>query len=136
MEWELSPRLFKSDENHLPQECIPTLLWLQEGLRGIYRGFGVACFSIFLWRALYMGGYDAMKNLLQVSSLHIFLDGCQNEQLRMNVYKFIHHTNSCLRSNWHKCWLEILLEFHNGSTCITVFSPLLYLLLSLPLLLK
>jgi len=40
----------------------------EEGLRGIYRGFGVACFSIFLWRALYMGGYDAMKNLLQGKS--------------------------------------------------------------------
>mmetsp|Transcript_23632 Transcript_23632/g.30885 ORF Transcript_23632/g.30885 Transcript_23632/m.30885 type:complete len:312 (+) Transcript_23632:149-1084(+) len=37
----------------------------EEGITALYRGFGVACFGVVVWRALYLGGYDIMKNHLQ-----------------------------------------------------------------------
>lgn len=33
----------------------------QEGLNGMYRGFGIAVIGIFVYRAFYFGGYDSGK---------------------------------------------------------------------------
>lgn len=37
------------------------------GLRGLFAGYGVALFSVTLYRTIYLGGYDAVKGLIEES---------------------------------------------------------------------
>lgn len=38
-----------------------------EGITGIYRGFGISCLGVFVYRAFYFGLYDSIKPLLPTS---------------------------------------------------------------------
>jgi solute carrier family 25 (adenine nucleotide translocator) protein 4/5/6/31 len=40
---------------------VVTQTWATNGLRGLFQGYGVALFSVTLYRCVYLGGYDAMK---------------------------------------------------------------------------
>ena len=49
-----------------------------DGLRGLYRGFAVSCFCIFIYRGLYFGLYDSLKPMLLGDTpqyLHTFFLG-------------------------------------------------------------
>jgi len=35
-----------------------------DGIQGLYRGFGISVTGIFVYRALYFGGYDAGKTFI------------------------------------------------------------------------
>jgi len=35
--------------------------WQADGIRGLYQGYGIALVGVVLYRALHMGGYDALK---------------------------------------------------------------------------
>jgi len=35
-----------------------------DGIRGLYRGFGISCFGIFIYRGLYFGLYDSLKPIV------------------------------------------------------------------------
>jgi len=39
-----------------------------EGVRGLYRGFGISCTTIFIYRGLYFGLYDSLRPSLPPSS--------------------------------------------------------------------
>ena len=41
-----------------------TSIYKHDGIKGLYQGFGISVCSIFLYRALYFGGYDTGKALL------------------------------------------------------------------------
>jgi solute carrier family 25 (mitochondrial adenine nucleotide translocator), member 4/5/6/31 len=43
--------------------CISTI-FRQDGIQGLYQGFGISVFSIFVYRGLYFGTYDAGKSIL------------------------------------------------------------------------
>lgn len=43
--------------------CIMTI-FRQDGISGLYQGFGISVFSIFIYRGLYFGTYDAGKSIL------------------------------------------------------------------------
>lgn len=36
-------------------------IWRADGWRGLYQGYGIALVGVFLYRALHLGGYDAVK---------------------------------------------------------------------------
>uniref|UniRef100_A0A7S2MWD8 ADP/ATP translocase n=1 Tax=Helicotheca tamesis TaxID=374047 RepID=A0A7S2MWD8_9STRA len=36
--------------------------WNADGFRGLYQGYGIALFGVVVYRALHLGGYDAMKS--------------------------------------------------------------------------
>jgi solute carrier family 25 (adenine nucleotide translocator) protein 4/5/6/31 len=38
--------------------------WKSDGIRGMFQGYGIALVGIFVYRALHLGGYDALKNEL------------------------------------------------------------------------
>lgn len=38
-----------------------TTIWRTDGWRGLYQGYGIALFGVVLYRALHLGGYDAVK---------------------------------------------------------------------------
>lgn len=38
-----------------------TKIYKSDGFRGLYRGFGVSCVGIFIYRGLYFGLYDSLK---------------------------------------------------------------------------
>jgi len=41
-----------------------------DGLKGLYQGYGIALGGVVLYRALHLGGYDALKTHLNYSSSH------------------------------------------------------------------
>jgi len=44
-----------------------------DGIKGLYRGFPVSCINIFIYRGLYFGLYDSMKQILQRNESDITL---------------------------------------------------------------
>eukprot|EP00957_Ditylum_brightwellii_P008637 655578-Ditylum_brightwellii.AAC.1 len=38
--------------------------WNADGVRGLYQGYGIALFGVVVYRALHLGGYDAVKSEL------------------------------------------------------------------------
>ena len=40
-------------------------IYSTDGLKGLYRGYTLSVFGIFLYRAVYFGLYDSLKPLLQ-----------------------------------------------------------------------
>ncbi|KAF1741254.1 hypothetical protein MXB_511, partial [Myxobolus squamalis] len=42
-----------------------------EGIRGLYRGFCISCFGVFVYRGIYFGLYDSVKPLLGSDKLNL-----------------------------------------------------------------
>ena len=40
------------------------MIYKEEGIRGLYRGFAVSCVGIFLYRGLYFGLHDTLKPIV------------------------------------------------------------------------
>ena len=40
------------------------IIYKEEGIRGLYRGFAISCVGIFLYRGLYFGLHDSLKPVL------------------------------------------------------------------------
>ena len=50
-------------------------IWSVDGLRGFYQGYGIALAGVVLYRALHLGGYDAMKTeILHRRGAHVTTD--------------------------------------------------------------
>jgi len=45
------------------KDCL-VKIFKHDGVKGLYQGFGISVFSIFIYRGLYFGGFDTGKSLL------------------------------------------------------------------------
>lgn len=45
--------------------------WASDGIKGLYRGFGVSIVGITLYRGLYFGLYDTLKPVILVGHLQV-----------------------------------------------------------------
>jgi solute carrier family 25 (adenine nucleotide translocator) protein 4/5/6/31 len=43
-------------------------VYVADGVVGVYKGFGVALFGVVIFKALFMGGYDIAKSMLDLDS--------------------------------------------------------------------
>jgi hypothetical protein len=46
-------------------DCL-TKLWKDGGVRAVYKGFTVALFGVMTFKSLFIGGYDALKTMLDI----------------------------------------------------------------------
>ena len=40
-------------------------IWYADGIRGLYRGYPLAVYGIFIYRAIYFGLYDSFKPMIE-----------------------------------------------------------------------
>ena len=57
----LPPLVFLNTVVYLP---FPSFFTRKDGWLGLYRGFGISCCCIFVYRGLYFGLFDSLKPLL------------------------------------------------------------------------
>ena len=46
-------------------------IWRTDGIRGLYRGYTLAVYGIFIYRGIYFGLYDSIKPILTEHGMNI-----------------------------------------------------------------
>lgn len=83
-----------------------------DGIRGLYRGFGVSIVGITLYRGMYFGLYDTMKPIVLIGSLQVNLRTIYFEKLRF----FVFISDLCKQSAGQFCC-----QFFLGLECDDLF---------------
>lgn len=99
---------------------ITTHIWHSDGIRGFYKGYGISLAGSVLYRLLYLGGYDALKNEWN------FLKMQQQQQQEQQELPPL-HGDSSIPSNISMTWTEriALAQFVSlsaGTVCYPIDS--------------
>ena len=77
-----APRLYPGG---MKDVCIS--IWKADGWRGLYQGYGIAVAGVVLYRALHLGGYDAVKTEILHRRGHLIeIARTQEDVKRMSPY--------------------------------------------------